>query len=181
MTNYSEHKASNLTAFERVAMAERMFDAAESKQGADAYRFAFDYAHMLYITDANADDMRALLVLDTASRGGGYSVRIHANNRAKYALVNNGARVVCSCADFEAYKAAAIANGRCGKGTPNGHILEMMECDRLGIEWAQDNNGFETGGDITENGVSYQYKMQYKSSDPTVCNEKKLHNLGVWD
>lgn len=181
MNNYVNHKASNLTPIQRVEMAERMFDAYETKQGADGYRFAFDYAGIIYIADMTADDMRALLVLDTASRGNGYSIRAHANNRIKYQLVNNGAVARIACADFEAYKAQAIKSGRCGKGTPNGHILEMLECDRLGIVWTQDNAGFEIGGDISENGIEWQYKMQYKGNNPTFANERKLHNLGVWE
>lgn len=181
MMNYKNHKASNLTPIERVEMGERMFDAYESIAGTSHYRFAFDYNGLLYVADATSDDMRGLLKLDTASRGAGYALRAHATPRLKYAMVNNGAVPRCTCADFEQFKASAIANGRCKAGTPNGHILEMLECDRLGIEWAQDNDGFETGGDIAENGVEYQYKMQYKSSDPTFANERKLHNLGVWE
>lgn len=178
MTNYNEHKASNLSNEARAIVAADMWQAYCSVAGCHNYRVPFDYAGVIYCADMSADQIARFVVLDSASRGAGYAIRLNVPKRVRPFLAQTS-RVMCSVAYFEEYKQNAIDSGRCKAGTPNGHIFEMMECDRLGIEWAQDNEGFDRRGDIVEDGIDYQYKANY-GKGATFANEKRLHGLGVW-
>lgn len=128
------------------------------------YIFGFSYKGNIYMTKADADMLPALLMLDKASRGAGYSIRFKPNNSIKVALLTN-AELICSTKFFEETVADSIYN--------KGEIFEKMVTERFGQVWEKDHVPFTEDGDLTVNGVAYQIKFE----KATFISEKGLMNM----
>lgn len=128
------------------------------------YIFGFAYKGNVYMAHATSDMLAAILTLDLASRGAGYSLRFKPNNRIKVALLPN-AELICS----EAYFEACFKNSKYNRG----EIFEKMVTERFGQTWVKDNIPFTDDGDLTVNGITYQIKYQ----KATFITEAGLVNL----
>jgi hypothetical protein len=128
------------------------------------YIFGFAYKGNVYMTFANSGILPAILTLDKASRGAGYSLRFKPNNSIKVALLAN-AELICSEAYFEELFRTSKYN--------RGEIFEKMVTERFGQVWEKDNIPFTDDGDLTVNGIAYQIKYQ----KATFVTEAGLANI----
>jgi len=128
------------------------------------YIFGFSYKGNIYMAHADADMLPALLNLDKASRGAGYSIRFKPNASKKIALMPN-AELICSVKFFEETVANSIYN--------KGEIFEKMVTERFGQTWEKDHVPFTEDGDITVDGIAYQIKFE----KATFISEKGLMNM----
>ena len=135
------------------------------------YIFTFEFSGNFYaltLENVSAEQLMTLCKQDKASRGAGFSVRFRPSNREKLALVNMGARVVCSSDYFK----CECASNKYNKGE---NAEKMVTEQMFGQTWAKDSVPFTQAGDIEHNGVAWQHKHE----GATFCNEKTLHNLAM--
>ena len=138
------------------------------------YIFTFCFAGNFYaltLKNVSAEMLMTMCKQDKASRGAGFSVRFKPTNREKIALVNMGAKVICSVEFF---------NSECASNKYNkGENAEKMVTEQMfGQPWVKDSVPFTVAGDIEANGCSYQHKHE----GATFCNEKTLASLAyqIW-
>lgn len=128
------------------------------------YIFGFTFKGMVYALKTTSEVLPALLTLDKASRGAGYSLRFCPNAEKKLAMLT-GAHVLCSESFFEAQCASSIYN--------RGEIFEKLVTESFGQEWHKDNVPFTEDGDVTVDGIAYQIKFQRA----TFATEKTLARI----
>lgn len=128
------------------------------------YIFGFAYKGNIYSYETC--NLGAGMVLDTASRGAGKSLRYKPTASEKKAIVESGtAKLICSVEYFE----NEVKSSRYNKG----EIFEKLVTEGFGQEWVKDNVKFTQGGDVDHNGKSYQVKFE----KATFTNEQTLLNL----
>lgn len=125
------------------------------------YIFGFTFMGNVYMAYSHADMLSALLILDKASRGAGYSIRFKPNKGQKAVLLPN-AEILCSVEFFE----DMVANSKYNRG----EIFEKLVTEKFGQVWVKDNVPFTDDGDVTYKGVAYQIKFE----KATFANEKSL-------
>lgn len=135
------------------------------------YIFTFEFSGNFYalsLENVSAEQLMTLCKQDKASRGAGFSVRFRPSNRDKMALVNMGAKVVCSSDYFK----SECASNKYNKGE---NAEKMVTEQMFGQAWKKDSVPFTQAGDIESNGVAWQHKHE----GATFCNEKTLHTLAI--
>lgn len=133
------------------------------------YIFTFEFMGNLYeltLFNVSAEQLMTLCKQDKASRGAGFSVRFRPTNNEKLALINMGARVVCSSDFFR----SECKNNKYNKGE---NAEKMITEQVFGQPWKKDSVPFTVAGDVEANGCSYQHKHE----GATFCNERTLANL----
>ena len=104
--------------------------------------------------------------LDTASRGGGYSLRFKPTAKDKKAMLFSGCcEMVCS----EKYFNEVLESCKYNKG----EVFEKLVTEKMGLVWYKDNIRLDKGADIETNGKAYSVKYQ----NATIVNEKTLANI----
>ena len=135
------------------------------------YIFTFEFSGNFYaltLEGVTAEMLMTLCKQDKASRGAGFSVRFRPSNADKLALVNMGAKVICSSEYFK----SVCASNKYNKGE---NAEKMVTEQMFGQVWEKDSVPFTQAGDVEANGKAYQHKHE----GATFCNEKTLHNLAV--
>ena len=126
------------------------------------YIFGYTYKGNVYMTIAPADIVPTVCTQDTASRGGGYSVRFKPNKRQKEILMTAyPTTLICSEAYFNEQHNSLKYN--------KGEIFEKLVTERYNQKWKKDNVPFTKAGDNTA------YQIKYEKA--TFCNEKTLAGL----
>lgn len=130
------------------------------------YIFGYTYKGNVYMTITPADIVPAVCTQDTASRGGGYSVRFKPNKQQKEILITAyPTTLICSETYFNEQYNSLKYN--------KGEIFEKLVTEYYNQKWTKDNISFTKDGDITINNVAYQIKYE----KATFCNEKSLAGL----
>ena len=130
------------------------------------YIFGYIYKGNVYMTITPAEIVPTICTQDTASRGGGYSVRFKPTKKQKKLLINTyPTKILCSEKYFEEILQTEKYN--------KGEIFEKMVTEYYKQEWVKDNIPFTEDGDITIDNIPYQIKFQ----KATFCNEKTLMGL----
>lgn len=129
------------------------------------YIYGFNFHGMVYMVITNNENMDAILSLDKASRGAGYSLRFRPSNKIREYLMTLAPIAICS-ADFFKNE---VANSPYNKG----EIFEKMVTEYFGMEWEKDSVPFTEAGDIEVNGIAYQIKFE----GATFTNEKLIRSL----
>ena len=130
----------------------------------DHYIFGFSYKGNIYMAFAGDSDLPAIMKLEAASRGQGYSLRFKPNAAIKVALLPS-AKVLCSTKFFEDMVNSSKYN--------RGEIFEKLVTEYFGQSWVKDHIPYTEAGDIEVNGVSYQIKYE----KATFINEKTMANM----
>lgn len=128
------------------------------------YIFGFTFGKNVYMTYRTADVLPLVCTLESASRGGGASLRFKPTKEQKELLLP-GAWILCSVEYFEAEVKASKYN--------RGEIFEKIVTESFGQTWEKDRIPFTEAGDIEVDGIAYQIKYQ----KATFCSEKSLINL----
>ena len=130
------------------------------------YIFGWTEKGLVYMaTVENCQNLASYIVLDKASRNGGYSIRFKPNRTVKEMLKFAKCEILCSKEYFE----KTVKNSKYNRG----EIFEKMVTEKFGQEWEKDNVPFTKDGDLTVNGKAYQIKFE----KATFATEKQLMNL----
>ena len=129
------------------------------------YIYGFTYHGMVYMVITDSKIMDAVLVLDKASRGAGYSLRFKPSNKIKEYMMTLAPIAICT-ADF--FKGAVEAS-RYNKG----EVFEKLVTEYYGMVWEKDSVPFTDAGDIEVDGVAYQIKFE----GATFTNERLIKSL----
>ena len=151
---------------EKLALTEKMFSEYNSRAYTHKYILTFTYKGNVWYVDTDSEHVFAVISLDKASRGAGYSIRFKPNTDKKLYLLSLGAKILCSELFFNELVENSIYN--------RGEIAEKLITEQVfGQVWEKDNVPFTDAGDVEANGEAWQIKHE----KATFCNEKQLAKL----
>ena len=119
------------------------------------YIFGIIWKGNLYMVKTTSELLSAVLKLDKASRGNGYSLRFKPNRSVKELLLGQGATLLCSREMFE----ELVKNSKYNKG----EVFEKLVTEYYGQKWEKDSVPFTDDGDLTVDGIAYQIKFESAS------------------
>ena len=146
-----------------TALFEQMFGTYARKAFTDKYIMGFTFKGNVYYAHMNEMEVKAVMTLDRASRGAGFSLRFKPNTTQKIFMLQF-AKVLCSVEFFNAEFKACKYN--------RGEVFEKLMTEFYGQTWIKDSVPFTEAGDIEIDGVAYQIK--YEAA--TFASEKTLMN-----
>lgn len=131
-----------------------------------SYIFGFNFKGNVYMSEAESNELEALLTLDRTSskRGGAQTLRFKPNTTQKIDLMGKAIKM-CSVEDFE----QRVSNTKYNRG----EVFEAIITEYFGQEWTKDNVPFTEDGDITVNGKAIQIKYE----KATFVSETQLKRL----
>lgn len=133
----------------------------------DKYIIGFAYKGTIYAGFTTAETIDRYLILDSASRGAGYSLKFKPHTDEKIALLTAcDMEPIASKKFFEDLVADSKYN--------RGEIFEKLITEKFNQIWKKDNVPFTDAGDIVINGIHYQIKYE----KATFISEKGLKKIG---
>lgn len=143
---------------------EHLFTQYEKLAFTPHYIMGFTFRGVVYMAHMDSAQVKAVIKLDKASRGQGYSLRFKPNTNQKVYMLQFAVPMVS--VDFFN---GMVADSKYNKG----EIFEKLVTEKYGQKWVKDSVPFTEDGDLTVDGVAYQIKFE----SATFTNEKALLNL----
>ena len=147
-----------------TTLFEQMFDTYNTMSFTHSYIMGFRFRGLIYMAHMDACKVKAVLKLDRASRGAGFSLRFKPTVDQKVYMLQF-AKCLCSADLFDHMVKESKYN--------KGEIFEKLVTESFGQEWVKDSVPFTEDGDVTVDGIAYQIK--YEAA--TFASEKTLLNL----
>lgn len=148
----------------KITLFEHLFDGYERFAYTHSYIMGFTFRGVVYMAHMTGAQVKAVLKLDKASRGAGYSLRFKPNTNQKVFMLQF-AVPMCSVEFFNDMVAAEKWN--------KGEIFEKLVTEKYGQTWEKDTVPFWKDGDLTVDGIAYQIKFE----SATFTSEKQLLSL----
>lgn len=158
---------------DKKIIAKNLLERYEALAATKSYIFGFVKDGIVYACRVeNAEKLLPYIVIvGSASRGMGYSLRYNPNNAQKMMIIEASSEIksICSFQFMEDNK---------GKYGNRGHFFEVVCAQAFGgIQNKKSNAKFTECGDITLNGKQYQVKFGCNQGAATFTNEATLSNL----
>ena len=134
------------------------------------YIFGYVENGKVYAAYTTASALPAVVKLDRASRGNGYSIRFKGGYEEVEALKKSALKIEYICSEeFLEQVAEEVSTGRKNRGS----AFEKILTEKVGQVWKKDSVPFTEAPDLVIDGIGYQIK--YKGA--TFANEAQLNRL----